>query len=144
MRLGGAHFSGVYGISALRVVATLVVVVGVTVAGAGSSANAAEATKGLWALSQDAQGRMHVVRGLEAAVATMDNRLGRDANKVLSTEQDETVRLLMTNDALRPQQWAFSAVTFESSWTLSTGAGVKVAVVDTGVRGSHEDLWGSV
>ena len=144
MRLGGALVSGKRGISALGVVTTLVVVAGATVAGAGSSASAAEATKGLWAVSQDGQGQMHVVRGLDAAVATMDDRLGRGSNKVLSTEQDETVRLLTTNDALRPQQWAFSAVTFESSWALSTGAGVKVAVVDTGVRGSHEDLWGSV
>ena len=49
---------------------------------------------------------MHVVRGVAAAVATMDNRLGRDATQVLSTEHDETVHLMATNDSLRPQQWA--------------------------------------
>jgi subtilisin family serine protease len=119
-------------------------VAGVAAAGSGSSASAAEATKGLWALARDARGGVHVVRGVDAAVDEMDNRLGRDSDQVLSSEQDESVRLLSTNDALRPQQWAFNAVGFESAWGLSTGSGIKVAVVDTGVLGTHEDLAGSV
>jgi subtilisin family serine protease len=144
MRLGGCVFACKSGNLARRVAAALVVVAGVAVAGPGSPAGGAEATKGLWALARDAHGKIHVIRGLEAAVATMDNRLGRDSTEVLSTEQDQTVRVLATNDALRPKQWALNAVGFESSWKLSTGAGVKVAVVDTGVLGLHEDLYGSV
>jgi subtilisin family serine protease len=144
MRLGGAGASSQWGTPARRVLAALVVVAGVSVAGAGTSASAADSTKGLWAVSRDAKGRVHIVRGLDAAVATMDNRLGRNSDQVLSTEQDEPVRVLTTNDALRPQQWAFSAVDFEGAWKLSTGAGIKVAVVDTGVLGTHEDLAGSV
>jgi len=144
MRLGGALTECESFISARRVVAALVVLLGVSAAGTTSSASAAEATKGLWAVTRDGDGLMHVVRGMDAAVATMDNRLGRDSSQVLSTEQDEQVRLLSTNDALRPQQWALNAVDFESSWSLSTGAGIKVAVVDTGVLGTHEDLAGSV
>ena len=124
--------------------AAVVVFVGITAAGAGSSAHVAEATKGLWAVTRDGGGRMHVVRGLDAAVAAMDNRLGRDTTRVLSTEKDETVRLLSTNDALRPQQWAFGAVDFEAAWKVSNGAGVTVAVVDTGVLATHDDLAGSV
>jgi type VII secretion-associated serine protease mycosin len=129
---------------ARRVVGALVVFVGITAAGAGSSAHAAAATKGMWAVTRDGNGRVHVVRGLDAAVAAMDNRLGRDTTQVLTTEQDEKVHLLTTNDALRPQQWAFTAVDFESAWKVSTGSGVTVAVVDTGVLGTHEDLAGSV
>ncbi len=144
MRLGGARSANKWGVTARRVVAAAAIVAGVTAAGSGSSAQAAEATKGLWAVTRDGGGHMHVVRGMAAAVASMDNRLGRVSAQVVSSEQDETVKVLSTNDALRPQQWAFDAVDFESAWKLSTGAGVTVAVVDTGVLGTHEDLAGSV
>ncbi len=117
---------------------------GISAAGAGTSAHAAAVTKGMWAVTRDGSGHMHVVRGLDAAVAAMDTRLHRDTPQVLTTEQDEKVHLLSTNDALRPQQWAFTAVDFESAWKISNGAGVTVAVVDTGVLGTHEDLTGSV
>jgi type VII secretion-associated serine protease mycosin len=147
MRLGGAGFRANWSKSARHVVASLALVAGIggmAVASPGSSARAAEATKGLWALARDGHGRLHVVRGLDAAVATMNSRLDPNADQVLSTEQDAPVHLLTTNDPLRPQQWAFSAVDFESAWKLSTGAGIRVAVVDTGVLGTHEDLSGSV
>jgi subtilisin family serine protease len=81
---------------------------------------------------------------MNAAVAGMDNRLGRKSEAVLTEEQDAPVHLLATNDALRGDQWALNAVDFESAWRTSTGAGVIVAVVDTGVRGTHQDLAGSV
>lgn len=45
-----------------------------------------------------------------------------------------------TNDPLRPQQWGLDQVHAEAAWTTSTGAGVTVAVVDTGVDLSHPDL----
>jgi type VII secretion-associated serine protease mycosin len=144
MRLGGALYACKSGKVARHVVTAVVVVAGFAVAGQGLSASGAETTKGLWALTRDAHGGIHVVRGLDAAVATMDTRLGRGSNEVLTEEQDQTVRALETNDALRPQQWALNAVGFESAWRFSSGAGVKVAVVDTGVLGSHEDLYGSV
>ncbi len=144
MRLGGAESSVKRNRAARRVAAALVVVAGVAVMGSGSAATAAEATHGMWSITRDPGGHLHVVRGLNAAVATMDNRLGRPSDQVLSTDQDETVRVLNTNDALRPQQWAFNAVDFEGAWKVSNGAGITVAVVDTGVLGSHEDLAGSV
>ena len=53
----------------------------------------------MWSITRDPGGHLHVVRGLNAAVATMDNRLGRPSDQVLSTEQDETVRVL--NDQRR-------------------------------------------
>ncbi len=144
MRLGGAHLRGKWSVATRRVVVAVVVATGVLATGAGSSAHAAEATKGTWAVTRDRNGHLHVVRGLNVAVATMGNLLGQDADQVLSTEQDEKVQVLTTNDALRPQQWALNMVDFEGSWGMSRGAGVTVAVVDTGVLGTHEDLTGSV
>jgi type VII secretion-associated serine protease mycosin len=81
---------------------------------------------------------------MDAAVATMDNRLGRPGDAVVTEEKDAPVHLLGTNDPLRGDQWALNAVDFESAWQSSTGAGVIVAVVDTGVRATHQDLAGSV
>ena len=47
------------------------------------------------------------------------------------------------NDPLRPQQWALDQTSFEKAWSATRGAGVTVAVIDTGVDAAHQDL-GSV
>lgn len=47
-----------------------------------------------------------------------------------------------SNDPLLPQQWALKRIEAEQAWSKSRGAGVVVAVVDTGVDFSHEDLTG--
>ena len=49
-----------------------------------------------------------------------------------------------TNDPLRPQQWGLDQVHAEAAWPTSTGSGVVVAVVDTGVDLSHPDLQGNL
>jgi subtilisin family serine protease len=88
----------------------------------------------LWALTKTKDGRLQVVRG---------DAVDR-ASHVLSIEQDAAVHSLGTSDPLRPQQWALDRVPFEVAWTATRGAGVTVAVVDTGVRGDQQDLIGSV
>ena len=45
-----------------------------------------------------------------------------------------------TSDPLRPQQWGLDQVKAEPAWATSTGDGVVVAVVDSGVDLTHPDL----
>ncbi|MFF0303608.1 type VII secretion-associated serine protease mycosin [Streptomyces sp. NPDC004562] len=47
-------------------------------------------------------------------------------------------------DYVRDQQWALNAFAAKDVWAESEGAGVTIAVVDSGVDGSHPDLTGQV
>ena len=46
--------------------------------------------------------------------------------------------------AYRDEQWALDMFDFEDTWCASTGEGITVAVVDTGVDAQHPDLVGKV
>jgi len=94
-----------------------------------------------WALVQSPDGAVDIVRGEEAIEAAWDDASNRSADEVLTLEtQDAPVAAMGTNDALRGQQWALDATSFEAAWSTTTGGAVIVAVVDTGVRGDHQDL----
>src|SRR3954471_7885063 len=45
-------------------------------------------------------------------------------------------------DPLRPQQWGLDMIQADAAHSTSTGSGAVVAVIDTGVLASHEDLSG--
>ncbi|MEW2635868.1 type VII secretion-associated serine protease mycosin [Streptomyces sp. NPDC048389] len=47
-------------------------------------------------------------------------------------------------DSIRSQQWHLNAMGAEEIWKISTGKGVTVAVIDTGVNAANGDLRGGV
>ncbi|HJV08750.1 MAG TPA: S8 family serine peptidase [Acidimicrobiales bacterium] len=49
-----------------------------------------------------------------------------------------------TNDTYFARQWALTQIGAPQAWTKSTGAGITIGVVDTGVDTSHPDLAGKV
>jgi serine protease len=63
---------------------------------------------------------------------------------VAALESADTVTASASNDAVRAQQWALDRAAFESVWPTTSGSGVIVAVVDTGVQANHPDLAGQV
>jgi thermitase len=49
-----------------------------------------------------------------------------------------------SNDPLFAQQWGLTQIGAPTAWGVTTGAGVRVGIVDTGVDLTHEDLAGKV
>src|SRR3954454_13425955 len=49
---------------------------------------------------------------------------------------------LAAGDPLRPQQWGLDTIEDDAAHATTTGSGATVAVIDTGVLASHEDLAG--
>ena len=81
-----------------------------------------------------------------AARGLRPNTVEASGATVLSVETDIPEKIMATageNDPMRPQQWALDQTSFERAWSATRGAGVTVAVVDTGVDEPHNDL-GSV
>jgi subtilisin family serine protease len=48
------------------------------------------------------------------------------------------------NDPFWPQQWNMTQIGLPAAWGASTGRGVKIGIVDTGVDLGHQDLAGKV
>ncbi|MFJ8581868.1 type VII secretion-associated serine protease mycosin [Micromonospora sp. NPDC093277] len=94
--------------------------------------------------------------GAVAAAATVAGPLAPPAHAapltpVASTRSVATtpVRLVPVDttartDQAREEQWQLEALGAKTAWRTSTGRGVLVAVIDSGVDGSHPDLAGQV
>jgi serine protease len=72
---------------------------------------------------------------------------GQQAQNAVGVELDATMTAVGVpagNDPYRSQQWDLSKIRVGDAWQKATGAGVTVAVIDTGVDASHPDLAGQV
>lgn len=49
-----------------------------------------------------------------------------------------------TNDTYFPRQWALTQIGAPQAWTRSTGGGITIGIVDTGVDSGHPDLAGKI
>ncbi|KQQ88663.1 peptidase S8 [Massilia sp. Leaf139] len=82
---------------------------------------------------------------LKDADALAQEMMARDSS-IEYAEPDRIMRKMATaNDPMYTQQWHYTEATgglrLPAAWDLSTGTGVKVAVIDTGIR-PHADLSG--
>jgi serine protease len=97
----------------------------------------------------DAAGRP-VVTVRTATDRTTAVSLVKDAQKAknaVGVEVDATVTAIGVptgSDPSRGQQWDLTKIKATDAWQQSTGAGVTVAVIDTGVDARHPDLAGQV
>ncbi|MGR6322575.1 type VII secretion-associated serine protease mycosin [Micromonospora soli] len=87
--------------------------------------------------------------GAAAALATVAGPLAPPAHAAPAPAAAGTARRAPVDeptgvDPVREGQWQLATLQAQTAWQTSTGRGIIVAVVDSGVDGSHPDLAGQV
>ena len=95
-----------------------------------------------WALTRDAAGGLHVTKFSPTSLNVNSNAASIQGQTVGAIEVDQPVKA--TEDTYESQQWGLGAAGFPTAWSGSVGGNVIVAVIDSGVRATHQDLAGAV
>jgi type VII secretion-associated serine protease mycosin len=144
MPLGGGWSTRRAGRFALTVATLVATVSALSLAhGAAASSPASPVpARSEFRLVRTADGHLTIERGgPHAATASLAGATALAA-PATGWEQDAVVSAAV--DPNESEQWGLSAADFEAAWSLSTGSRIVVAVVDSGVRCTHQDLAGAV
>lgn len=76
--------------------------------------------------------------------STLQEQTATDTVLAVDSSRKAYAMALPATDTGRDLQWGLNRLQAEDVWARSTGAGVTVAVLDTGVKSSHPDLKGKV
>lgn len=106
---------------------------------------AALGLRGATPLFSDAAGALYRVPVAPGAdVDTLTARLAANpAVRYVEPNRRRTLQRTPNDEVLR-QQWGLRNILAEQAWDITTGGPIVVAVLDTGVDGSHPDLQGKV
>jgi len=94
-------------------------------------------------IDRDGRPVVKVHTAISTTAATALVREAQQATDAIGVEVDAAVQAL-ADDPYRSQQWDLGKMNVPAASAKSTGSGVTVAVIDTGVDASHPDLAGQV